>query len=463
MSRSNFTRLQLQTRYQLLRQVKQEVKQYRLHSLHRAVLTTLANETPPLRMRRTWDIEAKVGNRPSFRIPADSGILPVFDRIGGKLLILGAVGSGKTTTLNGLAKVFVKRAMEDENEPIPVLFNLATWTDHEQSIPDWIIEQLKLQYNISSDVSQDWLNQLQILPLLDGLDEVPDHQSNLCIQKINEFLQSDISPLHLVVCSSVEAYHYCQTKLQLNGAILLRPLTKKQIRKYLMNARSRELWNYIESDQNLLKLAKKPLFLSMMTLAYEEILIESWKRLTTLEQQQSYLFNAYIRSQIASHRMRQSLPKNSSLNLDKIRQWLEWLAKRLEEEDKSEFSVNDIPQTWLQDLEQETTYQISVRVVKGVIWWGVIGLILIGAITASMGIILVGMILGIIWGIISELFAINDWIEQFILRGILSSQGYLPWNARQFLNTVTQQLLLQRVGDRYQFIHRWLQQHFAQM
>lgn len=463
MSRSNSTRLQLQTRSQLLRQVKQEVKQYRLHSLHRAVLTTLAQETPPLRMRRTWDIEAKVGNRPSFRIPADSGILPVFDRIGGKLLILGAVGSGKTTTLNGLAKVFVKRAIQDENEPIPVLLNLATWTDPEQPIPDWIVEQLKLKYNISPDVSESWLNNLQILALLDGLDEVSGKSSEECIQKINEFLQSDRSPMHLVVCSSVEAYHHCENRLQLNGAILLRPLTPKQIRKYLMNARSRELWNYIESDENLLKLAKKPLFLCMMTLAYEEILIESWKRLTTLKDQQTYLFNAYIRSQIASHRMRQSLPKDSNFNLDQMRQWLEWLAKRLEEEHQLEFSVNDLPPTWLQDLEQENTYKIGVRIVKGVIWWGVIGLIAIGVITASIGVVLAGMILGIIWGIISELFAINDWIEQSVLRGILSSQGYLPWNARQFLNTVTRQLLLQRVGDRYQFIHRWLQQHFAQM
>jgi len=464
MLRFNSNRLPHQKRYQLLQHVKNEVKQYRLQSPHRAVLTHLAQETPPLKMRRIWDIEAKVGNRPSFRLSPECGIIPVFDRIGGKLLILGGTGAGKTTTLIGLTKVLVKRALRDQGEPIPILLNLASWTDSEQSIDSWMIDQLNIKYDIPTDLAKDWLEKLQILPLLDGLDEVKKNHHNSCILKLNEFLSSQICPLHLVVCSSVEAYHNCEAVLQLNGAILLRPLTKKQIRTYLMNARSRELWNNIEKDENLLKLAKKPLLLSMMTLAYEEILISSWKRLGTLEEQRQYLFNAYIRTQIAPHRKPSTSRKNwEEQNLEKVRQGLEWLAKRLEEENQSEFSIQEISPSWLQDSQQENQYKIGVKFVSGLIWWGIIALIALGVILTSIWLVFGGIILGCIWAFIYRKLAINNWIERFILRGLLSYKGYLPWKTKQFLNVATKRLLLQKVGDRYRFIHRLLQHHFSQL
>ena len=460
----NSHRLPHQKRYQLLQEVKNEVKQFRLQSPHREVLTQLVRETPPLKMRRIWDIEAKVGNRPSFRLSSHCGILPIFDRIGGKLLILGGNGSGKTTTLMGLAKVLVKRALNDEGEPIPMLLNLCTWKDGEQPIENWIVEQLEIKYNIPPELGKNWIEHLQILPLLDGLDEVVAEQRNQCILKLNEFLYSRVCPLHLVVCSSVEAYHNCEAVLRLNGAILLRPLTKKQIRTYLMNARSRELWNNIEADENLLKLAKKPLLLSMMTLAYEEILISSWKRLETPEEQRHYLFNAYIRTQIAPHREQSTSRKSwEEKNLEKVRHGLEWLAKRLEEENKSEFSIQEISASWLQDYEQEKKYNLGVKFVSGLVWWGIVALIALGVIFRSILVVLVGIILGGFWAFFYRKFYLSDRIEQFVLRGFLSYKGYLPWQTKQFLNAATKRLLLKKVGRRYRFIHRLLQQHFSQM
>ncbi len=464
MLRFNTNQLQHQKRYQLLQQVKNEVKHYRLQSPHRAVLTHLAQETPPLKMRRIWDIEAKVGNRPSFRLSSDCGIIPIFDRLGGKLLILGGTGAGKTTTLMGLAKVLVKRALRDEGEPIPLLLSLANWMNPEQPIDDWIVEQLQIQYNIPTGLGKSWLETLQLLPLLDGLEEVAQPHRNQCIIKLNNFLSSSVSPLHLVVCSSVEAYHRCEDILQLNGAILLRPLTKKQIRTYLMNARSRELWHNIENDESLLKLAKKPLLLSIMTLAYEEILMSSWKRLETLEEKRQYLLNAYIRTQIAPHRQQSTSRKNwEEQNLDQVRQGLEWLAKRLEEENKSEFSIQEISPRWLKDSEQERKYNMGVKLILGLIWWGIIAFIALGVILQSMLVVLCGLILGLTWAFLYKNFAISNFIEMYILRGFLSIQGYIPWQTKQFLDTATKRLLLQRVGRRYRFIHRLLQQHFAQM
>ncbi|MGL5080999.1 MAG: NACHT domain-containing protein [Microcoleaceae cyanobacterium] len=471
-----------QQRSRLLNQIKCQVQQHRMQSLHRTVLTELVQETPPLRIRRTWDIEAKVGNRPSFRLKADGGILPIFDRIGGKLLILGATGSGKTTTLMGLTKALVSRALIDREEPIPVLLNLNTWSK-DQPIANWIAEQLQAKYAIPLEISWHWLNELQLLPLLDGFDEVEPGWRDLCLQNINELLIGHLCPLHLVVCSETAAYKSCQNRLQLNGAILLRPLSKKQIREYLIKARSRELWVNIESDPNLMNLAKKPLFLSLMALTVEELLIASWKRLDSLEEQRQYLFNAYIRRQITQNREplfsgqnlssqnlssqnlgKQSLGKrNAAPSPEQSRQWLSWLAKQLESENRTEFSPYEIPAHWLQTSDQEKTYSLGVRIISGLVWWGIVIWMGLGAIAGSMFGVLSGAIAGLLWALLSKLLPVNDWIEGFVLRSILSSSGYLPWQYRQFLNGTTQRLILQKVGNRYQFIHRLLQRHFSQL
>ncbi len=54
-------------------------------------------------------------------------------------------------------------------------------------------------------------------------------------------------------------------------------------------------------------------------------------------------------------------------------------------------------------------------------------------------------------------------IKHFCLRFILYHNGYIPWNYARFLNYCTERLFLQRVGGRYRFIHKILQEHFANM
>ncbi len=463
MSSITSPKVQIQNRQRLLRQVQNEVKQYRLQLLHRAVLTNLAQETPPLKMRRTWDVELKVSHHPSVRLTSETGIISIFDRLKGKLLILGTPGAGKTTTLMGLTKVLVTRAIEDPEEPIPVLLNLSTWKDEEQAIADWIIEQIHIKYSINPNLSQGWLQQLQILPLLDGLDEIPLSRQVRCISKINQFLNSDPPPLHLVVCSNVTTYHKLPERLQLNGAIFLRPLTIPQVQDYLMNARSRELWHNIETDENLLKLAKVPLYLSMMTLAYEEILVMSWKHLQTFEEQRQYLFNAYIRRQLVKDTSSSHYAKAKEPPPEKVRRWLGWLAQRLSAENITEFSIKNINKSWLQTPEQNRIYQQGLKLGLGLIWAIILGLIITGLITKQLIILVVGILLGLAIALLLEKSPFQAQIEYLVLRYTFWKTGNMPWNYQRFLNYTTDRLLLKKIGDRYRFIHHLLQEHFAKI
>ncbi|MGB5593188.1 MAG: hypothetical protein WBM62_04020, partial [Crocosphaera sp.] len=50
-------------------------------------------------------------------------------------------------------------------------------------------------------------------------------------------------------------------------------------------------------------------------------------------------------------------------------------------------------------------------------------------------------------------------LQHFSLRLVLTMNNYTPWNYARFLDYCTEQLLLQRVGGGYRFIHRLLQEH----
>jgi hypothetical protein len=54
-------------------------------------------------------------------------------------------------------------------------------------------------------------------------------------------------------------------------------------------------------------------------------------------------------------------------------------------------------------------------------------------------------------------------IKHFTLRLVLSCNQLAPWNYARFLNYATERMFLQRIGGRYRFIHKLLQDHFAAM
>ncbi len=86
---------------------------------------------------------------------------------GRSLLILGEPGAGKTTTLLQLARNLIGRAEQDVNHLIPVILNLSSWTNPTQPIATWIVDELNTKYQVPKAIGQAWLQQQQLLLLLD--------------------------------------------------------------------------------------------------------------------------------------------------------------------------------------------------------------------------------------------------------------------------------------------------------
>ncbi len=262
----------------LLAAVKEEVTARLRQSLHNAVLINLGKESQPQQVKRPWDAEIKIGLKPAEPLPDTTTIFQVFDseEIAGKLLILGAPGAGKTTTQLELAQALVSRAEEQPDYPVPVLFNLSSWKDDRQPLTDWLVAELKSKYGVSKKLGQDWVNNHQLLPLLDGLDELEPQRQEGCVHAINQFLVSETRPLFLVVCSRIEEYSNYATQLQIKGAILLQPLNNNQIFDYLTSINSIALCSTISNDLDFLELVKTPLLLSITVLAFQKVSVEKW-------------------------------------------------------------------------------------------------------------------------------------------------------------------------------------------
>ncbi|MGI8502132.1 MAG: NACHT domain-containing protein, partial [Hassallia sp.] len=176
----------------LLAEVKNEVTARLKQSLHNAVLINLGKELQPQQVKRPWDAEIKIGLKPPEPLPKTTNILEVFDDsvIAGKLLILGEPGSGKTTTQLELAQALIHRTEQQPNYPIPVLFNLFSWKDDKQSMRDWLVAELKSKYGVRKNIGEGWVDNRQLLPMLDGVDELESARQEFCVQTINQLLQS---------------------------------------------------------------------------------------------------------------------------------------------------------------------------------------------------------------------------------------------------------------------------------
>jgi adenylate kinase family enzyme len=301
-------------------------------------------------------------------LPTGTGATEVFNQIGeGRtLLILGEPGAGKTITLLKLAQNLIARAEENVSRLIPVVFNLSSWGSKHQTIADWLVQELWSKYGVPKELGKNWVKNQQLLLLLDGLDEVKADRREACVEAINQFMQKH-GQTEMVVCSRIADYEVLSNRLHLRGAIYIRSLTPEQVNQYL-DAAGEQLGavkTLLNEDPALQELAKSPLTLSIMTLAYQGKKVEELPQTGLVEERREHLFNAYIERMFQRKGVKQ-YPKDQAIY------WLTWLAQRMSQASQSVFLIEKIQPNWLQSNLQRRLYRIGTILI-GIL---VIGLIL---------------------------------------------------------------------------------------
>jgi hypothetical protein len=203
-------------------------------------------------------------NQETVELAPTERMIDVFRQAAGRLLILGAPGSGKSTTLLELAQDLVAAAEADEAQPVPIIFELSNWQKDSLAIEPWLVAELKNGYNVDPKIGQQLVANHQILPLLDGLDELGLARQSKCAVKINEFLPDGFPTRQAVVCCRTEEFNLGQVTLKgLKGAVKLQPLSNEQIQQYLGDVEQPQLWSALEQVPDLLVLARTPLMLTL--------------------------------------------------------------------------------------------------------------------------------------------------------------------------------------------------------
>jgi len=202
-------------------------------------------------------------------LPARASVVDAFDASGGALLVLGAPGAGKSVLLAELAGALIARAEADESQPIPVILPLASWAARRPPLGQWVVDELRGQYDVPRDVGAAWRDSDALLLLLDGLDEVDaDHRAG-CIAAINAFRAGSFAPL-AVVSRSAE-YRAAGVALRLGLAVAVQPLDARGVEALLAGAggRARAVRDAIAADADLEALVRSPLMLAVMLRAFE--------------------------------------------------------------------------------------------------------------------------------------------------------------------------------------------------
>ncbi len=277
-------------------------------------------------------------------LPPGLHISQVYDEVDGELLILGEPGSGKTTLLLELARTLLERAIQEETHPMPVVFNLASWAIKRQPLSDWLVEELHSKYQVPRKLAHTWVQAEQILPLLDGLDEVIVDARSACIDTINAYRQ-DHGLLPMVVCSRLTDYFVQSVLLSLQCAVIVQPLNTSQIEAYLINSSEElaALLRALQMDSTLQELASNPLMLSILALTYRDNTIAVLPESLSLEARRREVFANYVGRMLTHRKSRNHYTTEQTLH------WLAWLAKQLVQQRQTEFYIEKMQPNWLAD------------------------------------------------------------------------------------------------------------------
>ena len=328
-------------------------------SLHHRAWLDLGLDWREDAVEHPWDRIVVAPNRPIRTLDKNDSITGVFDAAQHTLLVLGEPGAGKTTTVLELARDLIARARASAAEPAPVVFALSTWRGQHQNLGDWMTAELGLRYQVPKRVASTWLEEGRLVLILDGLDEVSPEHRPACVAAINAFEQEHHPPGLAVTCRVAE-YNALAAKLRLRSAICLQPLTPEQVDRYFRAAGPGldHLRGALRTDEGLRELARSPLMLSVMTMAWRgpAETAAPFGVSETPEQVRNRLFGAYVTAALNRHGK-----AAGAYAPEQTAGWLAWLARRMKENGLTLFALEHLQPGWLPGVRSQLGYMLLTR------------------------------------------------------------------------------------------------------
>jgi hypothetical protein len=162
----------------------------------------------------------------------------------GRLVVLGEPGAGKTMLMVRLVLDLLSH--RTSGSPVPFLASVASWNPTAQDLRGWLSDQLLTNYPALASLPPEGMAEPTqadallasglILPVLDGLDEIPEKVRGPAISRINDTLRPGE---HMVVTCRTQQYRDAvrpangsEVILRAAAAVQMRPLDAEAVRNY---------------------------------------------------------------------------------------------------------------------------------------------------------------------------------------------------------------------------------------
>ncbi len=261
----------------------------------------------------------------------------------GRLLLLGAPGAGKTTLMIQL----VLELLDSEQDSMPVLLNLATWSWGFISLETWLKEILPAELGVSNRYASEIIQQNRLILLFDGFDEIKEDERESCIAAIKRY--SEDSTRQYAISSRIEEYKQIAKDAPVESQIEVGPLSLDQLQKELQRLWSdpvnpergaRLLWNAIQENELLQKVVETPFYFNALQILFSGS--NTWAELQitadSVEEMQDQITARFVQYELDG--AREKYPSKKSSN------WLSFLASGMEKRNMVVFELTDLQYRW---------------------------------------------------------------------------------------------------------------------
>lgn len=263
------------TRYDYLYELRDELNNLVSSSTARRFIEIIATENAAAKQQLKRRVKVRIPKRQQAEAIEFSSFRDAWQHYNGQVLLLGAAGAGKTTTLLHYAQTLVTNYLANRNQPVPVFASIAYWDSYaNQPLHEWLPEE-----NDLPDAMRDVIDNGRAVLILDGLDELgsskpldPEKPEKGTFDPRLRFIKHVQTAIdmgnQILITSRVIDYDDIGEKLNIKGAIELQPLTDDQIDTYLGDVPT--VQTTVMADDELLDICRSPLLLSLIAFGYRD-------------------------------------------------------------------------------------------------------------------------------------------------------------------------------------------------